>query len=105
MRCFTCCDDLPTRGSSAAHLMAHPESLSDLRNTRNRALFDAKTSSKTEGTPPEGCWQNQSGYRYHSANFQRHSVHSLRVTSRPPSCPGVGHQNHSGTDFDGTTTT
>src|SRR5438128_1214934 len=22
-----------------------------------------------EGIPPEGCWQKQSGYRYHSATF------------------------------------
>src|SRR5438128_260875 len=40
------------------------------RTTRNRVSFDAKSGSKTEGTPHAVCWQNQLGYRYHSANFQ-----------------------------------
>src|SRR6266508_3322959 len=32
-------------------------------------LFDAKSGSKIEGTPHEGGWSNQSGYRYHSVTF------------------------------------
>src|SRR5438105_15416025 len=48
----------------------------------DRAPNDVKTGSKIEGMPPEGCWQNQSGHRYHSANFQpgiRQPVYSTSV--------------------------
>src|SRR5438105_3951031 len=43
--------------------------MSDHRTTWNRASFDVKTGSKIKGTPYACCWQNQSGYRYHSATF------------------------------------
>src|SRR5207253_6437668 len=36
---------------------------------KSRMTAQLKSSSKIEGTPHEGCWQNQSGYRYHSATF------------------------------------
>src|SRR6266540_6090786 len=36
---------------------------------KSRTTAQLKFGSKIEGTPYEGCWQNQSGYWYHSATF------------------------------------
>ena len=62
---------------------------------------NSKSSSKNEGIPPEGCWQNQSGYRYHSANFSP-VLGVLHAGHKPVTEPlGTGLQNHSGMGFDG----
>src|SRR5438105_2431262 len=60
------------------------------------APYDTLPSSGIEGIPHEGCWscisRDASTTRIISA---RHTVYSLRVTSRPPTRSGTGHQNRS----------
>src|SRR5437762_1820382 len=58
----------------------------------DRALYDTKTSLETEGTPPKGCWQNQSGYQYHSTTFSPVLDVLMQVTIRLSTRSGAGHQ-------------
>src|SRR6266540_252956 len=68
----------------------------------DRAPYDTLLGSGTDGIPHEGRWscisRDASTARIIPA---RHMVCSMRVASQPPIRLGAGHQNCSGTDFDG----
>ena len=71
----------------------------------DRAPYDTLPGLGTEGIPHEGHWscisRDADTTQIISA---QHTVYSMRVTSQPPICSGAGHQNRSGTGFDGTDT-
>src|SRR6266540_1291442 len=71
----------------------------------DRAPYNTLPGSGTEGIPHEGRWscisRDAVTARIISA---RHTVYSMRITSRPPIRSGARHQNRSGMGFDGTDT-
>ena len=72
----------------------------------DRAPYDTLPGLGTEGIPHEGRWScisRDAGTTWIIST--RHTVYSMRVTSQPLIRSGAGHQNRSGTGFDGTDTT
>src|SRR5438105_1121651 len=71
----------------------------------DRAPYDTLPGSGTEGIPHEGHWSCISGDAGTAQIISaRHTVYSMRVTNRPPIRSRAGHQNRSGTGFEGTNT-
>src|SRR5438105_2183766 len=69
----------------------------------DRAPYDTRPGSGTDGIPHEGCWSCISRDTGTTRIISpRHTVYSMRVTSRPPIRSGARHQNCSGMGFDGT---
>src|SRR5207237_361507 len=47
-------------------------------------------SNPHKGVPYEDCWQNQLGYRHHSASFSPALNIFMQVTIQPLTCSGAG---------------